>query len=148
MENMVIGGNRNCYLFGDLPKIKKFMAFLKFLLTQDHIYGAESFKMLFLLQFSPDVSQKLWGAMGKYRSLPFLAISQELKTLWHFEILTWELTGNHKMWNIWKKADRRLKQNENWRLAVLGTPYVEYLSVQVIWVHFGIIRCKSQNFQC
>ena len=51
------------------------------------------------------------AAIREYNVMDVLAISHELKLLWHFEILTWESTGKSpKMCNILKTADRRAKQ--------------------------------------
>ncbi len=49
--------------------------------------------------------------------------------------------GNHKMWNIWKKADSIAKRMTIWNSTAPWTPYVGYFSGQVICVHFGVIRC-------
>ena len=48
--------------------------------------------------------------MGKCRLLLYLAIGQVLQSLWHFEILTLESTGEPKMWNISKTTDCRAKR--------------------------------------
>ncbi len=52
--------------------------------------------------------------MVEHRLSLFLAIGQVLKNLWHFEILTWELMGKPKIWNISKTADRRAKRMIIW----------------------------------
>ena len=40
------------------------------------------------------------GYHGGIQATAFLAISQVLKILWHFEILTWASMGKPKMCNI------------------------------------------------
>ncbi len=57
--------------------------------------------------------------MVKYRLLLFLASSQVLKKLWHFEILTWESMGKSKMWNI--SADCRAKRPKLWDSGYYST---------------------------
>ena len=52
--------------------------------------------------------------MVEYRLSLFLAISQVLKILCHFEILTWESMGKPKMWNISKTANPRAKWTKIW----------------------------------
>ncbi len=37
---------------------------------------------------------------------------QVLQNVWHFEILTLESMGKHKMWNISKTSDRRAKRTK------------------------------------
>ncbi len=77
------------------------------------------------------------ATMVEYRLLLFLTIGQVLKTLWHFEILTWE----PKMCNILKTTDCRVKWTkifDSWN-CICRVLFI-YNSLNSVWgnsVHFG-----------
>ena len=54
------------------------------------------------------------ATMVEYRLSLYLTISQVLKKLCYFEILTWESVGKPKMSNISKTANRRAKWTKMW----------------------------------
>ena len=82
-------------------------------------------EVCFLLHFWSDLSQTLWSIIYKasrreYKVINVLAICQKLNFLWHFEILAWE-SKNHKMCNILKTADHRVKRMKIWDSGYYST---------------------------
>ncbi len=67
---------------------------LKVLLTQDHM-GPEIQKRYSSYSFYPMSanSMRTLATMEEYRLLRLVAIDRVLKTLWYFEIFTWESMG-------------------------------------------------------
>ncbi len=57
----------------------------------------------------------------EYSLLPFLAIGQVLRNLWHFDMLRWDST---------KTLD----------IMVSGPVYVGYISCLILWVKVGVIH--------
>ncbi len=77
-----------------------------------------------------------WGFSKQWR----------FQILWNFEFLTWESMG--------KSRKRLIVERNGWefitRGSILRTDYIVYVSCQVIWVQFGVIRCTlkiSEDFQ-
>ena len=136
MESVVIRGKWfRLLLFWGSAKFKNFSDIkLKLLLTRDHmrLEISKSYSYSFHL-----ISSKLYGDIGYHggiQAITFLDnMGQVLKTLWHFDILTWDSVGKCTL--SWKGADHRAKPMKIWDLImVLGSTHVRLLSCLILWV--------------
>ena len=60
------------------------------------------------------------AVIREYKVMNVLMICWKLKSLWHFEILTWEINGeNPEMCNILKTADQREKRGKFWGCSLM-----------------------------
>ena len=96
--------------------------------------------------------------MGECSLLLFLAISQVLQNLWHFESLTLESMGKPKMWSMLNMADRRAKRTKIWEPRYYSRIWWLLLmpDLSLVWGHsvhfakFPILQflklCSSPNF--
>ena len=78
--------------------------------------GLEIQKRYSSYSFHPK-SIKFYKNVGYYRGIhavTFFYNQLSLKKVCHFEILTWESKGNHKMPNILKTAGCREKRMKSW----------------------------------
>ncbi len=138
IQSIIIRGKYSYYF---LPKrLKTYGTLMTFFLNPGP-YGAGNFKTLLLLQFSSELSAKLYEEItyhGGIKAITFLGNQPSFKNflaLWNFKM---RVNGKPEMCNIPKMANRRVKRTQIWDSgATMNICRVLLMpdSLSLVWVH-------------